>query len=440
MTEEPSVNPVQEDLRERLHAAIPGGAHTYAKGDDQWPANAPALLVRGQGCRVWDAEGNEFLEYGMGLRAVGLGHAYPAVVSAAEAALREGSNFTRPAMVELECAEAFLDIVSGADMVKFTKDGSSANTAAVKLARASTGRDLVVLCSHHPFFSYDDWFIGTTAIDAGIPAAVADLTLTFPYNDLPSLELLFAEHPGRIACVVLEPEREEPPLDGFLQGIADLCHREGAVFALDEMITGFRWRLGGAQAEYGVVPDLSTFGKAMANGFAVSALAGRRELMERGGIRHEGPRVFLLSTTHGAETHGLAAAIATMDVYREHDVIGHMHEVGRLLRTEVEAAIAAAGVEDFVGVGGRDSNLGYRTFDQEGQPSQPFRTLFLQELVRGGVLAPSFVVSYAHDEQAVRQTVAAVADALAVYRRALDEGVERYLVGPPVKPVYRRFN
>ena len=440
MTEEPSVNPVQEDLRERLHAAIPGGAHTYAKGDDQWPANAPALLVRGQGCRVWDAEGNGFVEYGMGLRAVGLGHAYPAVVSAAEAALREGSNFTRPAMVELECAEAFLDIVSGADMVKFTKDGSSANTAAVKLARASTGRDLVVLCSHHPFFSYDDWFIGTTAIDAGIPAAVADLTLTFPYNDLPSLERLFAEHPGRIACVVLEPEREEPPLDGFLQGIADLCHREGAVFVLDEMITGFRWRLGGAQAEYGVVPDLSTFGKAMANGFAVSALAGRRELMERGGIRHEGPRVFLLSTTHGAETHGLAAAIATMDVYREHDVIGHMYEVGRLLRTEVEAAIAAAGVEDFVGVGGRDSNLGYRTLDQEGQPSQPFRTLFLQELVRGGVLAPSFVVSYAHDEQAVRQTVAAVADALAVYRRALDEGVERYLVGPPVKPVYRRFN
>ncbi len=440
MTEEPSGSSVQEDLRERLHAAIPGGAHTYAKGDDQWPANAPALLVRGQGCRVWDAEGNEFVEYGMGLRAVGLGHAYPAVVNAAEAALRDGSNFTRPALVELECAEAFLDIVSGADMVKFTKDGSSANTAAVKLARASTGRDLVVLCSHHPFFSYDDWFIGTTSIDAGIPAAVADLTLTFPYNDLASLERLFAEHPGRIACVVLEPEREESPLDGFLQGVADLCHREGAVLVLDEMITGFRWRLGGAQAEYGVVPDLSTFGKAMANGFAVSALAGRRDLMERGGIRGEGPRVFLLSTTHGAETHGLAAAIATMDVYRERDVIGRLHEVGRLLRTEVEAAIAAAGVEDFVGVGGRDSNLGYRTLDQDGRPSQPFRTLFLQELVRGGILAPSFVVSYAHDEEAVQQTVAAVADALAVYRRALDDGVERYLVGPSVKPVYRRFN
>jgi len=440
MSDDPVATPDQAALRERLHAVIPGGAHTYAKGDDQWPANAPALLVRGQGCRVWDVDGNEFVEYGMGLRAVGLGHAYPAVVAAAEQALRDGANFTRPSLVELECAEAFLDIVTGAEMVKFTKDGSSANTAAVKLARAHTGRDLVVLCSQHPFFSYDDWFIGTTPVDAGIPAAVAALTLTFSYNDLPALEDLFRRHSGRIACVVLEPERDQRPEAGFLQGIADLCRREGAVFVLDEMITGFRWQLGGAQAQYGVVPDLSTFGKAMANGFAVSALAGRRELMERGGIRHDGPRVFLLSTTHGAETHGLAAAIATMGVYRERDVIGYLHDAGRELRTGVEAAIAAAGVEGFVGVGGRDSNLGYRTLDQEGQPSQPFRTLFLQELVRGGVLAPSLVVSYSHDEDAIRQTIEAVERALAVYRRALDDGVERYLSGPSVKPVYRRFN
>ena len=369
MSDDPVATPDQAALRERLHAVIPGGAHTYAKGDDQWPANAPALLVRGQGCRVWDVDGNEFVEYGMGLRAVGLGHAYPAVVAAAEQALRDGANFTRPSLVELECAEAFLDIVTGAEMVKFTKDGSSANTAAVKLARAHTGRDLVVLCSQHPFFSYDDWFIGTTPVDAGIPAAVAALTLTFSYNDLPALEDLFRRHSGRIACVVLEPERDQRPEAGFLQGIADLCRREGAVFVLDEMITGFRWQLGGAQAQYGVVPDLSTFGKAMANGFAVSALAGRRELMERGGIRHDGPRVFLLSTTHGAETHGLAAAIATMGVYRERDVIGYLHDAGRELRTGVEAAIAAAGVEGFVGVGGRDSNLGYRTLDQEGRPS-----------------------------------------------------------------------
>jgi glutamate-1-semialdehyde 2,1-aminomutase len=430
----------QQDLRERLHAAIPGGAHTYAKGDDQWPAEAPTLLTHGKGCRVWDADGNEFVEYGMGLRAVALGHAYDPVVAAAERALRTGVNFTRPALAELECAEAFLEIVTSADMVKFTKDGSTANTAAVRLARASTGRDLIALCGDHPFFSYDDWFFCTTEMDAGVPASARPLTLSFRYNDIESLERLFAEHPGQIACVLLEPERDEPPRDRFLHAVREVCTREGAVYILDEMITGFRWSLGGAHAEYGVEPDLSTFGKAMANGFSVSALSGRRELMERGGIRHDAERVFLLSTTHGAETHALAAAIATMEVYRDEDVIGDLHAAGRSLRLQVESAAAAAGVSEHFQVVGRDSNLAYRTLDTEGRPSQAFRTLFLQELVRRGILAPSFVVSRAHDEAALALTAEAVAEALQVYARALEDGVDRYLAGPAVKPVYRRFN
>jgi glutamate-1-semialdehyde 2,1-aminomutase len=433
-------SPLQDNLRERLHAVIPGGAHTYAKGDDQWPLEAPALLTHGKGCRVWDADGNEFVEYGMGLRAVALGHAYEPVATAAERALRGGTNFTRPAMVELECAEAFREIVTGAEMVKFTKDGSTANTSAVKLARAYTGRDLVALCEDHPFFSYDDWFFSTTEMDAGVPVAIGSLTLTFKYNDMASLERLFGQHPGQIACVILEPERDEPPRDGFLHAVRELCTREGAVLVFDEMITGFRWCLGGAQSEYSVVPDLSTWGKAMANGFSLSALAGRRELMERGGIRHAEERVFLLSTTHGAETHALAASIATMAVYRDEDVIGGLHATGRSLRTQVEAAAAAAGVSDHFQVVGRDSNLTYRTLDPKGRPSQPLRTLFLQELVRRGILAPSFVVSHAHDEATVAFTAEAVAEALGVYRRALDDGVDRYLVGPSVKPVYRRFN
>jgi glutamate-1-semialdehyde 2,1-aminomutase len=433
-------SPLQTELRERLHASIPGGAHTYAKGDDQWPAEAPALLVRGDGCRVWDAEGNQFIEYGMGLRAVTLGHAYPPVVEAARAQLELGANFTRPALVELECAERFLSIITGAEMVKFTKDGSTATSAAVKLARAHTGRDLVALCRDHPFFSYDDWFIGTTPFDAGIPTAIADLSCTFAYGDLDGLEALFAAHPDRIACVVLEPDRGTPPPPGYLHGVVDICRREGAILVFDEMITGFRWALGGAQAEHGVTPDLSTFGKAMANGFSLSALAGRRELMEQGGLRHSGPRVFLLSTTHGAETHALAAAIATMDVYTTEDVIGHLHETGRALRTGVEQAAREAGVESFFRPVGRDCNLVYETRDSTGAPSQEFRTLFLQELVRRGVLAPSFVVSYSHDETAIAHTVEAVSEALDVYARALEDGVARYLNGPPVKPVFRRFN
>jgi glutamate-1-semialdehyde 2,1-aminomutase len=178
----------------------------------------------------------------------------------------------------------------------------------------------------------------------------------------------------------------------------------------------------------------------MANGFSVSALVGRRELMERGGLRHDEERVFLLSTTHGAEIHSLAAAIATMSTYEADDVVVALHEAGRRLREGVEAAATGRGVGDFVRVVGRDCNLVFETRDPDGAPSQPYRTLFMQELVRRGVLAPSFVVNYSHDGAAIDATVEAVDEALEVYRRALEDGVERYLVGPAVKPVYRRYN
>src|SRR5215475_1665721 len=194
-------------LRFRARAAIPGGAHTYAKGDDQYPLVAPGFISKGLGCHVWDVDGNEFIEYGMGLRAVALGHAYPAVIRAAIEQLSRGTNFSRPSPLEVECAERVIDLAPGAEMAKFTKDGSSATTAAIRLARAFTGRELVALCSDHPFFSYDDWAISTTAMDAGIPNAVKRLTLTFRYNNLASVEALFSQYPGQIAGLILEAEK-----------------------------------------------------------------------------------------------------------------------------------------------------------------------------------------------------------------------------------------
>jgi glutamate-1-semialdehyde 2,1-aminomutase len=426
-------------VRRRLHATIPGGAHTYAKGDDQYPANAPVAVVGGEGCRVWDPSGLDFVEYGSGLRAVTLGHAFPPVVEAVAAALASGTNFVRPTLAELECAEQLAAMVS-ADMVKFTKDGSTATTAAMRLARAHTGREKIALCADHPFFSYDDWFFATTAMTAGIPSNVSELSLTFRYNDVTSLERLFAEHPSEIAVVILEPEKNDPPADKFLERVRELCDREGAVLVFDEMITGFRWHNGGAQAVYGVEPDLSTFGKGLANGFSVSALVGRREIMEVGGLDHDRERVFLLSTTHGAETHSLAAAMATMAFYEEEDVVGRLHESGLRLREGCDEAARAAGVEKHFRIVGRDCNLVFETRGPDGQPSLEFRTLFMQELVRRGILAPSFVVNYSHDDATIDETIAAVADALAVYRKALDDGVERHLEGPSVKPVYRRYN
>jgi glutamate-1-semialdehyde 2,1-aminomutase len=431
--------PTARDLQRRAHEIIPGGAHTYAKGDDQFPVNAPPFIARGQGCHAWDLDGREYIEYGMGLRAVTLGHAFEPVLQAVRRELDHGVNFTRPAPIEVACAEQFLDVVRTADMVKFCKDGSHAVDGAVRLARAHTGRDHVAICGDHPFFSTSDWFIGTTDMNAGIPAATREQVLRFPYNDLEAVRRLFDEHPGRIACVILEAARTEEPAPGYLQQLRDLVHARGALLVFDEMITGFRWHLGGAQAAYGVAPDLSTFGKALANGFSVSALCGRREVMQLGGAAHDRERVFLLSTTHGAQTHELAAAIATMRFYQEHPVIETLEARGARLRRGIEQAAVAAGVAQNVGVVSRHCNLLFFTRDAEGRPSQPLRTLFMQELIRRGVIAPSFVVSWSHSEDDIDRTIEIAAEAMQVYRRALDEGVERHLAGPSVKPVFRRY-
>ena len=429
---------VSDALRRRADSVIPGGAHTYAKGDDQYPLLAPGFIARGLGCRVWDADGNAFIEYGMGLRAVALGHAFPAVVAAAASQIRGGANFTRPSPLEVECAENLLEVVPGAEMVKFTKDGSTANTAAVRLARAFTGRDLVALCSDHPFYSYDDWAICTTPMDAGIPQDVTRLTLTFRYNDLAGVAALFAAHPGRIAGVILEAAKDIEPAAGYLAGLRELCHRNGALLIIDEMITGFRWPQRAAQRHYGIEADLSTFGKALGNGFAISALAGKREIMRLGGFDHDRDRVFLLSTTHGAETHALAAALAVMEVYRNEPVVETLERQGQRLKTGVESAVARHGLIGHFQLVGRPANLVYACRDRDGAPSQMFRTLFLQETIRRGVLAPSLVVSYSHSDDDIDQTVEAIDGALGVYRRALQDGPEAHLVGFPVQPVFRR--
>jgi len=427
-------------LVERFHSRIPGGSHTYAKGDDQFPAHMLPYVARGEGCRMWDADGNEFIEWGMGLRSVTLGHAYPPVVEAARKAMLAGTNFVRPALIELEAAESFLDLIQGAEMVKFAKDGSDATSGAVRVSRAYTGRDLVAICANHPFFSVDDWFIGTTPMSAGIPEATRELTVTFRYNDPESVEQLFERHSERLACLILEPEKYDPPADGFLHRLRDLCDRHGTVLIFDEMITGFRWHLGGAQALHGVVPDLSSWGKALANGFSVSALAGRKEIMELGGLLHDKERVFLLSGTHAAETHGLAAALATMKVYREEPVIETLWKQGRRLADGLERAIADQDLEEHIQLFGRPCCLVYGTKDAEGKPSQPFRTLFLQEIMKRGVIAPSLIISYSHDDEAVDRTVEAFHGAFGVYRKALDEGIDEYLESRPVQPVWRTFN
>jgi glutamate-1-semialdehyde 2,1-aminomutase len=427
-------------LQKKSHLVIPGGCHTYAKGDDQYPLRAPGFIARGAGCHVWDVDGNEFIEFGMGLRAVTLGHAYKPVVEAVSKQLNLGSNFVRPAPIEIACAEELLSLIEGGQMVKFAKNGSDVTSAAVRLGRAYTGKDMVAICADDPFYSIDDWFIGTTPVSAGVPKAISSLTLKFHYNDIESAKSLFDRYPDKIACVILEPEKYNPPQNDFLLELKRLCQRNGAVFILDEIITGFRWHNGGAQKYYGVVPDLSTFGKGLGNGLSVSALVGKKELMELGGIQHKKERVFLLSLTHGAETHNLAGALEVMRIYKAEPVVEALWRQGQRLKDGVNQSIQRHGLEGFFEVLGKPCCLVYATRDSSKQPSQPFRTLFLQEIIKRGILAPSFVVSYSHSDTDIDRTIKAVDEALSVYRKALEDGVDKYLIGRPVKPVYRKFN
>jgi len=426
------------EVNERLHALVPGGAHTYAKGEDQYPEGLAPVISHGRGAHVWDVDGNSYIEYGSGLRSVSLGHGHPRVLDAVRRELDRGTNFVRPCVLELAAAEKFLQTVPTADMVKFAKNGSDVTTAAVRLARAATGRPVAAICADQPFFSTDDWFIGTTGMSAGIPDQISGLTVRFPYGDLAATEDVLRRHD--VACLLLEAATAVEPPPGYLAGMRELADRYGAVLVFDEMITGFRWSEAGAQGYYGVRPDLSTFGKALGNGFAVSALAGRRELMELGGLRHSRERVFLLSTTHGAETHALAAAMAVLDTYVEEGTTARLHALGERLAAGVREVACAMGVADHVVVRGRASNLVFATLDARLRPSQDYRTLFLRQLIAGGVLGPSFVVSSALTEADIDRTVDVVAQACAVYRKALDvDDPAPWLGGRPVKPVFRRY-
>lgn len=452
----------EKSFSERLHAIIPGGAHTYSRGDDQYPSNAPQILCGGKGTEVWSPDGRRFLDYGMALRAVSIGYAEPEINAAAVRGMELGNSLTRASVIELEAAERLVSLIDSVDMVKFTKNGSTATSAAVKLARAYTRRDLVARCAQQPFFSFDDWFIGSTPITRGIPSATIEQTKIFDYNDIRSLKALIDRHPGEIACVILEPASIDCPATAeqpvgccgqaictrhasrpvnYLQQVEALCRQHGIVFILDETITGFRWDMKGAQHTYGVTPDLCTFGKAMANGFSVAAVAGKREIMSLGSIDQAGQeRLFLLSTTHGAEMSGLSAFMATVDFLERNNVIPHLWQYGSDLTNVFNRVAADHGLLQHIRAAGPAANPYYATVDDQGAPWLALRTLFAQEMIRQGVLMPWLAVAYRHGEAELKRTETALQIAMSVCARAVAEGVEKYLQGPVIKPVFRKHN
>jgi glutamate-1-semialdehyde 2,1-aminomutase len=422
------------------HTLIPGGGHTYSKGDDQFPANAPSHIIMGRGCRVWDPEGKEYIDWGMGLRTVILGHCYPAVLRAVKKQLNLGSNFTRPSRIETELAERLIELIPAAEMAKFAKNGSDVTSAATRLARAYTGRDLIAYCSDHPFFSVDDWFIGTTACNSGVPGRITELSKGFRYNRPADLAALFEAYPDRIAAVIMEPVTSEPPTEDFLKQVLHLTHKNGAILIFDEMITGFRWDLHGAQHYFGVTPDLATFGKALGNGFSISALVGKKEIMKLGGLFHGRERVFLLSTTHGGETHAIAAALATIAEVEQKKVIEHIWASGKRLQTGFREIVTTRGIAEYLDMEGYPCSPVVVCKDGSGKVSPAMRTLFLQETIKRGILMPYISISFSHQAQDLDQTLDALDQTAVVYQQALNEGAAGFLTGPEVKPVFRKYN
>jgi glutamate-1-semialdehyde 2,1-aminomutase len=430
-----------QEFSRRVHDLIPGGAHTYSKGDDQFPRNAPAAITRGEGARVWDLDGNSYVDCSMGLTSVSIGHGYEPVVRAVSEAAARGVSFQRPAALELEAAERFLATVQSGDMVKFAKNGSTVTTAAVKLARAHTGRNRVALCREHNFFSYDDWFIATTPTDRGIPSDTRALSVGFSYNDFASVEALFRDKNHDIACLIMEPVKFDPPRDQFLQKVGELCRRHGVVYVLDEMISGFKWDLRGAQRYLDVEPDLATWGKGIANGFSCCALTGRAEIMELGGIRRQGEqKLFLISTTHGAETTGLAAMLATIEAFQAHDMVKQNWARGEQLAKTVNATIQKHKLERSLELVGYPCLTALMCKDAAGRGDDGFRTLFMQEMIANGVLFQGiFYPTWSHGAAELDVVEQAFDAACVSYRRAIDAGsVEGLLIGPPAKPVFRR--
>jgi len=429
----------EEEYKKKAHELIPGGAHTYSRGDDQFPESAPALLEKGKGCYVWGSDGKKYLDYGMGLRSVTIGYAQDEIDEAAIAELKKGNNLTKASTTELKAAEKLLGLFPGMDMVKFAKNGSTITTAAVKLARAYTGKKYIVRCKDQPFFSYDDWFIGDTVMNRGVPKEISDLTLGFGFNNIESLEKVFDENKDKIACVIMEPTTHIEPDDGFLKQVQKVTHENNSVLIFDEVSCSFRVDYA-AYNRYGVIPDLVTIGKGIANGYSVDALLGKKEIMELGGIKHDQERTFLISTTFGAEMSSLGAMMATIDFFKEHNVLEHLWKYNEALKDGMNKIAKELGIIKNIYMEGFSGRVHYVTKDSEEKTSYEFRTLFAQELLKRNILMPWIVPSFAHKEEQLETTLNAFRESMAVYKKALDEGVEKYLEGRPIKPVFRKHN
>ena len=420
-----------DDLWQRAQKVIPAGTQTLSKGPGCFVDGfSPKYLKRGKGARVWDVDDNEFIDYCLACFPLTLGYGHPAIDNAIQRQLADGITFSMMHPLEVEVAERLTRVIPCAEMVRFAKNGSDVTAAAVRLARHITGRERVACFGYH---GAQDWYIATTDRNFGIPGAVRALTHTFKYNDLDSLHALFKAHPGEFACVIMEPSIFESPRDGFLDEVKALTHANGALLVFDEMLTGFRMAQGGGQEYFGVVPDLATFGKGIANGMPLGVLVGRAEFMQ-------GFDKVFFSTTYGGEALTLAAAAAGLDFYAENDVIETLWRSGKTLLDGFSRHVAAKKLGAHVSVAGFPVRMQLGFHDIGGVPSHLHAAIYQQEMFRRGIICYTGVmsVSYAHTDAELAYTVKSFGEALDVLAAAIaSNDPESFLEGKAPVPVFR---
>lgn len=409
-------------LHERALKRIPCGTQMLAKGTQQHTKGvAPIYLERGKGSHVWDVDGNEYIDLTMGMGPVSLGYCYPRIDDALRDQLTRGINFTLIDKVELDVAELLHEVVPCAEMVRYAKAGCDAASAAVRIARAYTGRDKVVCSGYH---GWHDWYIGTTTRDAGVPRAVAERSTAIPYADLDALGTELAR--GDVAAVVLEPSGATAPPPGYLEALIDATRAAGAISVFDEVITGFRLAPGGARERYGVEPDLSCYGKALGNGMPIAAVGGRWELMQ---VFEE----IFFSGTHGGEALSLAAARAVLDTIADGTVLAGIEARGRQLLNGVTALVERHGIDGLVTVGGEPQRvvLGFG-----GEEPLVTKSWVQQcQAAAGCIFNGSLFTCARHTEEDVATILSGFDTAFEVIGRGDD--IAAKLAGPPVAPVFR---
>jgi glutamate-1-semialdehyde 2,1-aminomutase len=416
-----------DELYARALGLIPAATQTLAKGPGQYVKGiAPKYLKHGKGAYVWDVDGNQFLDYTMGVGPLSLGYCYEAVDAAIIKQVADGITFSMMHPLEVEVAELVREVIPNAESVRFSKTGCDVTTAAVRLARAFTGRDKVLCCGYH---GWHDWYIAVTDRSKGIPEVSRDLTYTFNYNDIRSV---IDSIDSETACVILEPVVFEAPRENFLHTLKEVCHRNGTLLIFDEMWTGFRLALGGAQEYFGVKADLACFSKAVANGMPISILAGRQDIMQL--LEKD---VFFF-TTFGGEALSLAAAKATIEELRDKKVPEHLDRIGTMLKEGYNNIAARLGMNYT-----KCSGFGCRTIvtfdDSAGKPLE-IKSLVQQELIKRGILWSGFhTISYSHSEADIKYTLSVYEEILPMVKKAVAEKtVREQLHGEPVEPVFRK--